>query len=40
VRPVSAKPAASSSTVAPDCGSSFRIIHSLTGREAFQSSSR
>src|SRR5215210_4161788 len=38
--PVSARPAPSSSTVSPGCGSSFRTIHSLTGREAFHSSSR
>src|SRR5215211_4306072 len=33
--PVSARPAASSSTVSPDCGSSLRTIHSLTGPEFF-----
>src|SRR3712207_3680848 len=38
--PVSARPAANSSTVSPGCGSSLRTIHSLTGREAFHSSSR
>jgi hypothetical protein len=31
MNPVSASPADSSSTVSPGCGSSYRVIHSLTG---------
>src|SRR4051812_39029732 len=40
INPVSQRPAASSSTVSPGCGSSLLIIHSLTGRELSHISSR